>query len=67
MKRLTPTPSELATLAAIRDGTWKAVPVEPTEAMGDAGAGHVDQEIFESPENVYRAMLAAAPAAPKEG
>lgn len=27
----------LETLAALRDGTWKAVPVEPTEAMQIAG------------------------------
>lgn len=40
---------------------WMPVPVEPTEAMLDAGCEAVDGPDWTGPNSVYRAMLAAAP------
>jgi hypothetical protein len=41
---------------------WKMVPVEPTRAMIESG---LLCDGYYSPGNIYRAMLAAAPAAPE--
>ena len=49
------------TLAALKGGTWKAVPVEPTEEMIKAAANGEDT----SPRGEYCAMLASAPAKPE--
>ena len=43
---------------------WMPVPVEPTEAMLDAGCEAVDGPDWTGPNAVYRAMLAAAPQPP---
>lgn len=43
---------------------WMPVPVEPTEAMLDAGCEAVDGPDWTGPNAVYRAMLDAAPLAP---
>lgn len=64
-----------AALAAIRSlppasggGEWKMVPVEPTEAMSDAGRHAWDTQVYQASEGpgdmLYRAMLDAAPASP---
>lgn len=50
---------------------WKLVPVEPTNGMRDAGhraAWRRIPSLFDEGDaaNVYRAMLAAAPAAPEQ-
>jgi hypothetical protein len=55
----------------VPDG-WKLVPIAPTEAMGDAGHdtgctsgdGTIDEWISGTPEEIWKAMLAAAPPAP---
>ena len=57
------------TLAAIKAGTWKAVPVEPTRAMIEtAEEGYVKMYTGTptiSPERCYRIMISAAPAKPE--
>lgn len=61
------------TLEAIKAGTWKAVPVEPTILMDDAGEDahtvtrkqRLGYEGCCYSSNVYRAMLAAAPKKPE--
>ena len=57
----------LETLAALRDGSWQAVPVEPTDKMLDALADGAwcdttDDDLYD----LWAAMLAAAPAKPGE-
>ena len=44
---------------------WKLVPVEPTQAMNNAGLSAVNQYGKRSVWETYAAMLAAAPAAPQ--
>lgn len=48
--------------AAVPDG-WVLVPCEPTPAMVEAG--WIDKEDV-NPDDIYRAMISAAPAAPTE-
>lgn len=57
----------LSVLAALADGTWQAVPKDLTEGMQTAG----EDELFNvsgfavGHENIYQAILAAAPAEPE--
>ena len=53
------------TLAALKAGSWRAIPKKPTNAMLFAGneIGLVGYDSLGS-KAVYRAMLAAAPAKP---
>ena len=59
--------------SASTDGlaTWQTVPKEPTEEMTKAGYELVCEFVecgkLASPVDIYRAMLAAAPAAPVDG
>ena len=53
------------TAAAIPPG-WKPVPMEPTEAMLDAGEDFERAPTWRT-ANVYRAMVAAAPTPPAQG
>ena len=63
----------LETLAALRDGSWQAVPVQPTDGMLDeldvfAADVLVDgRPSADEVEAVWAAMLAAAPAKPGDG
>lgn len=63
-----PIPDAEATLRAMVEGTWKAVPVEPTEAMLAAAfdvRGYETEDI--DSEITWQHMLAAAPASPNGG
>ena len=55
--------SRLATGRETPDG-WKLVPVEPTPEMVKAGYLHKHRDAYDPEADVYRAMLATAPAAP---
>lgn len=50
-------------LGEIERADWKLAPVEPTQEMVDAGDAVQDWPAF-GLDDIYRAMLAAAPAAP---
>lgn len=51
------------TLAAIAAGTWRAVPVEPTEKMFDTDAY---PRVRSTRYNLWKTMLSAASAKPKD-
>ena len=53
------------TLAALKAGTWKAVPVESTYEMQNAAWHSCFSGDFETYVKAYRAMLAAAPEKPE--
>ena len=59
------------TLKAIKAGTWKAVPVEPTNTMAFVGMRAGREALSDNPEEIikveYRAAIAAAPAKPEGG
>jgi hypothetical protein len=60
LERATPNPVR----AEQPEGKWKLVPVEVTEAMLDAGEAYQTEDAHCSAALIYKAMLAAAPAAP---
>lgn len=68
-----PTEQEWAVLNALAAGTVRVVPVEPTEdmqaeaVMSGMRAGRNGAPPGEQAKAIWSAMLAAAPAAPKEG
>ncbi len=53
------------TLAALKAGTWKAVPVEPTEKMLKQAWDECANGDEATYRIAYRAMLAAAPEKPE--
>ena len=58
------------TLAALKAGTWQAVPVEPTEAMNSAMARSIGSTMGidnfgERANQAHHAMLAASPRKPE--
>lgn len=53
----------LETLAALKAGTWTAVPLVPTDDMADAISDAID--CFDDPEGVWGAALSISPSKPE--
>ena len=54
-------------LKALKNGTWKAVPVEPTKDQLRAVGCHamLDVTVWDAARDDYRAIIAAAPEKPE--